>query len=377
VVHFTVVLHFTVVHCRQILPSGIAAHNNKHHERQGMSIVSPETGRVPSVAGPKNAARTWPEAMRGAIRRSDDLLRLLGLEAAVCDHDPAFPIFVPWEYASRIVPEEVHDPLLRQVLPSPQERATHAGFVADPVGDRTARAAGGLLQKYQGRALWVLTGVCPVHCRYCFRQHYDYAQQALAGTRFADRELAWLRAHTSLEEVIFSGGDPLVLDDAKLTRLVQELNSIAHLRRLRIHTRMPVMIPQRITGDLISALADSRLTVYFVMHINHAQEVDAAVEHALGQLIDAGFPVLNQAVLLAGVNDHADALVDLSQRLIDLRVLPYYLHQLDRVQGAAHFEVPIERGIALVAELRRRLPGYAVPRFVREEAGAASKTPLA
>jgi KamA family protein len=335
--------------------------------------------------------------MREAIRRTDDLLRLLQLEGVACDPDPSFPIFVPLEYAARIVPGDVHDPLLRQVLPSDQERLSNARFVSDPVGDQAARADGGLLQKYHGRALWVLTGVCPVHCRFCFRQHYDYSQQAAVSGRhmpaarqrtttptgsssaesFAERGLAWLRDHPSVEELIFSGGDPLSLEDDKLARLVTKLGQIGHLRRLRIHTRMPVMIPQRITSDLISALVASRMTVYFVVHINHAREVDAAVERGLGRLIDSGLPVLNQTVLLSGVNDNADALVALSQRLIDLRVLPYYLHQLDTVRGAAHFEVPIRRGRALVEELRRRLPGYAVPRYVREVAGAVAKTPIA
>ena len=344
-----------------------------------MSIVSAEAGRVPSM---DDETRTWQQAMQDAIRRTDDLLRLVGLESKAGLCDPSFPLFVPREFAARIVPGDARDPLLRQVLPTIDERTPGDGFVPDPVGDHAARTDGGLLQKYEGRALWVLTGVCPVHCRYCFRQHYDYRphsahQRRVLGEPFGARGLAWLRAQSSVEEVIFSGGDPLSLEDDKLDRLLQQLDAVSHLRRLRIHTRMPVMIPQRITADLISAFRKSRLTVFFVVHINHVQEIDAAVQRGLGKLIDAGIPVLNQAVLLAGVNDHPEALVSLSRRLIDLRVLPYYLHQLDRVKGATHFEVPVEEGRRLMRELRRRLPGYAVPRYVREVPGELNKRVLA
>ena len=181
----------------------------------------------------------------------------------------------------------------------------------------------------------------------------------------------------SIHEVILSGGDPLMLADATLGRLAEELSAIPQLRRLRIHTRLPVMIPQRVTNELISWIRGCRLSTVVVVQVNHPAEIDGNVASAFGRLVDAGIPVLNQSVLLRGVNDRADVLAELCERLVDLRVMPYYLHQLDAVAGAAHFEVPISTGIALVAELRARLPGYAVPRYVRESRGGVSKEILA
>jgi EF-P beta-lysylation protein EpmB len=222
----------------------------------------------------------------------------------------------------------------------------------------------------------VTTGACAVHCRYCFRRHYPYSEgpRSLAEWEPAIERLA---ADSSIDEVLLSGGDPLTLVDSWLARLAERLASIGHLRRLRIHTRLPIVIPERVCDELIAWLRGTRLTPIMVVHANHPAEISEEVAAALGRLVDAGVPVLNQAVLLSGVNDDADALAELCRRLVDLRVMPYYLHQLDRVAGAAHFEVPEATGRRLVAELRRRLPGYAVPRYVRETPGEASKTLLA
>jgi EF-P beta-lysylation protein EpmB len=224
--------------------------------------------------------------------------------------------------------------------------------------------------------LLITTGACAVHCRYCFRRHYPYSE----GPRSIDDwqpAIDRLAADPSIDEVLLSGGDPLTLVDEQLAELARRLAEIPHLRRLRIHTRLPIVIPQRVTSELLDWLSGTRLAPIMVVHANHPQEIDAATAGALTKLIDAGVPVLNQSVLLRGVNDHAEALIDLSRRLIDLRVMPYYLHQLDRVQGAAHFEVPISRGLELVAQMRAALPGYAVPRYVQEIAGDAHKRVLA
>jgi EF-P beta-lysylation protein EpmB len=261
------------------------------------------------------------------------------------------------------------------VLPIEAELNPVPGYHADPVADAAATVVPGLLKKYAGRALMITTGACAVHCRYCFRRHFPYAEapHSLEAWKPAFEALA---ADTSIHEVILSGGDPLMLADPLLAALAQRLANVQHIRRLRVHTRLPIMIPERVTTELIDWLRGTRLVPWMVVHANHAAELDRQVGEALAQLVDAGIPVLNQAVLLRGVNDAADVLAELCERLIELRVQPYYLHQFDRVAGAAHFEVPEAEGLRLMAELRRRLPGYAVPQYVRETPGAASKEPI-
>jgi EF-P beta-lysylation protein EpmB len=283
---------------------------------------------------------------------------------------------VPRGFIARMRPGDVGDPLLRQVLPLDGERILLPGFVADPVADRAAIRQPGLLQKYRGRALLVATGTCAVHCRYCFRRHfaYDDSPRSLDAWRPALDEIA---ADPSLHEVILSGGDPLSLVDGSLEALVEELATIDHLRRLRVHTRLPIMIPERVTDRLVALLCEHRWTPVVVVHSNHANELDSHVAGALAKLADAGIMLFNQAVLLAGVNDSVQAQAALSERLVELRVTPYYLHQLDPVAGAAHFEVPIAEGRRIIEELRRLLPGYAVPRYVQEVSGAPSKIVLA
>lgn len=320
---------------------------------------------------------TWQTAMKRAIRSSLQLRRRLGLpEQTSPQSETDFPTFVPLEYLGRIRPGDPNDPLLRQVLPvASEDEIDHPGYSADPVGDMGALVAGGLLHKYHGRTLVVTTGACGVHCRYCFRRQFPYSDAGSQQESYLPA-IKHLIADTSIDEVILSGGDPLTLADAKLDALIAQLEAIPHLRRLRFHTRMPVVIPQRVTDALVERLRKSRLTTWFVIHVNHANEIDDAVIAATSKLIDAGIPVLNQAVLLAGVNDDIDTLADLCLRLVNHRITPYYLHQLDRVTGAAHFEVPTETGLRLVAELTKRLPGYAVPTYVAERAGEASKTRL-
>lgn len=249
-----------------------------------------------------------------------------------------------------------------------------AGFSTDPVGDLAARQVPGLLHKYQGRALLLVTGGCAVHCRYCFRRFFPYSEAA--GPNTWQQALDAIAHDPSIEEVILSGGDPLVLPDEHLAELVHRLAEVEHVQRLRVHTRLPVVIPQRVTDELVAWLRGTRLTSVVVVHVNHPQELDEPTMASLRRLSAAGIPLLNQAVLLAGINDRVDVLAELSRKLIAAGVLPYYLHQLDRVAGAAHFEVPPAKGKRLVAELRRQLPGYLVPRYVREVAGAPYKVVL-
>jgi len=343
-----------------------------------MTILAAPTDSVRPNS--RAAEPTWHDELRHAIRDPAELCRLLRLppevaaEAALAAAD--FPLFVPRPYLARIKPGDPSDPLLRQVLPLGEERAEIPGFVIDPVDDAAAQLAPGLLQKYPGRALLITTGVCAIHCRYCFRRHYPYSA---APKSFAAWEpaLACIAADSSLAEVLLSGGDPLVLQDDVLARLAGRLADIPHVRRLRIHTRLPIVIPQRVCDDLLAWLTGTRLTPMVVVHANHPAELDGAVARALGRLVDAGIPVLNQSVLLRGVNDTADVLAELCERLADLRVIPYYLHQLDAVAGAAHFDVPESFGRLIIEQLQSRLPGYAVPRYVREVPGHSSKTGIA
>jgi L-lysine 2,3-aminomutase len=325
------------------------------------------------------APLSWQQAMKEAIRDAGELCELLDLPAdfaaAASQASQLFPLFVPRPFLARMRRGDPNDPLLRQVLPLLAETAPTEGFTLDPVGDASATVQPGLLHKYKGRVLMVTTGACAVHCRYCFRRHFPYEN----GPRSLDDwqpAIAEIEADDSIHEVILSGGDPLTLVDNLLARLAERLAEVPHLQRLRVHTRLPIMIPQRVNSALLDWLAGTRLTPIMVIHANHAAEIDDTVSSAIGRLVDAGIPLLNQAVLLRGVNDTATALAKLCERLVDLRVMPYYLHQLDRVAGAAHFEVPVERGRQLIAELRTRLPGYAVPRYVQEIAGAPHKMEL-
>jgi EF-P beta-lysylation protein EpmB len=318
--------------------------------------------------------------MKTAIRSGVELCRRLQLgpsfEPAARLAERVFPVFAPLGFVAKMRPADPGDPLLRQVLPLEEELFPRDGYSRDPVRDADARIEPGLLQKYHGRVLVIATGTCAIHCRYCFRREYPYHDVPAAEPRW-QAALARIWADPTIEEVILSGGDPLTISDDRLAGWAAELAAIHHVRRLRIHSRLPIVIPERITDSLLAWLGGTRLTPVFVIHANHPRELADDVAAALTRISQAGIPLLNQAVLLRGVNDDVTTLAALSRRLIDLRVMPYYLHQLDRVSGAAHFEVPVERGKQLVAQLRARLPGYAVPRYVQEIPGEASKFPLA
>jgi EF-P beta-lysylation protein EpmB len=286
-----------------------------------------------------------------------------------------FRLLAPRGYVALMERGNPHDPLLRQVLPLADELRDPPGFTSDPVGDRPALRTPGLLQKYQGRALLLVTGACAIHCRYCFRRHFPYGEDSALPDRAAGA-LGQLAMDRSVSEAIMSGGDPLLLDDGALADLVGKLAAIPHLRRLRLHTRLPVVLPSRITEALCTTLAASRLKPIVVVHANHARELGAASRRALGSLRDAGVLLLNQSVLLRGVNDCPDQLAELSETLFECGVLPYYLHLLDRVSGAAHFELDEAAATSLMDRLRARLPGYLVPRLVREVAGQPCKVPI-
>jgi len=344
--------------------------------------LEPTAGNSPRRHAPRDGefiAADWHTDLRTAIRDPRELCRVLNLSPEWAEQAVAatadFPLFVPRDFAARMRPGDPNDPLLRQVLPLAEESHTITNFSLDPVGDQAAELTPGLLRKYQGRALLVTTGVCAVHCRYCFRRHFPYGEAPHSLEQWQPA-LQMIAADDTISEVILSGGDPLALRDELLAELAARIAAIAHVRRLRVHTRLPVMIPQRVNEALLAWLTDSRLAPVMVIHANHANELTGEAAAAVRRLVQAGIPTLNQAVLLRGVNDSVAALAELSERLLDLGAVPYYLHQLDRVQGAAHFEVPIAEGLAIMEQLRARLPGYAVPRYVQETAGAAFKVPL-
>lgn len=321
----------------------------------------------------------WQTLWREAIRDPRELLTLLGLNAIASSISEAaarqFPLRVPRGFVARMRPGDPHDPLLRQVLPVLDEDRVAPGFGLDAVGDIAARRGSGVIHKYNGRALLIATGSCAVHCRYCFRRHYPYAEDSAAANGWRDA-VALIAADPSIHEVILSGGDPLSLADHKLAALSDALRGLPHLRRLRLHTRLPVVLPERVDAGLLAWLEQLPWPVTVVIHANHAREFDPTVDAAMARLRRAGTTLLNQAVLLRGVNDDVETLADLCERGFAAGVLPYYLHQLDRVAGAAHFEVEDATALALHAALHARLPGYLVPRLVREIPGQPGKTPL-
>lgn len=330
-------------------------------------------------ATPLAAPVRWQQRWREAIRDPRELLRQLGLDpVALGVSDEAaghFAVRVPQGFAARMRHGDRHDPLLRQVLPITDELKIVPGFSLDAVGDGAAKKATGVIQKYRGRALLVTTGSCAINCRYCFRRHFDYGTENAAREGWRDAVDA-IAQDPDIDEVILSGGDPLSLATHKLVELTQALRQIPHLRRLRIHSRLPVVLPERVDDELAQWLGSLPWPVAFVIHANHANEFDATVDAAMARLREAGATLLNQAVLLRGVNDSIEALQALSERSFAAGVLPYYLYQVDRVEGVAHFEVGDDTAKDLHAQLTARLSGYLVPKLVREISGDSSKRPV-
>ncbi len=318
----------------------------------------------------------WKKQLADAISSPAGLLQQLELEHLLTDRIEAgsnFRLRVPQAYVNKMKKGDPNDPLLLQVLPTLAENKLTGKL--DPVGDLNAMASSGLLHKYHGRALIITTAACAIHCRYCFRRHFPYSDALALSSQWPDT-LAYLKQHSDIHEVILSGGDPLVLDDSKLAALCCDLETIPHIKWLRIHTRLPVVLPSRINSSLLEWMQSSRFRITMVIHANHANELGTDEMLALESLQNINITLLNQSVLLRKINDNASSLVDLSHRLHDAGVIPYYLHLLDQVQGGLHFDVNREKACQIIDNMRDKLPGYLVPRLVIEEKGRSSKTAI-
>lgn len=323
--------------------------------------------------------KSWQEELSQLVRSPAELIARLNLDPALLPAAnkaaQAFPVRATESYLARITPGDPHDPLLRQILPLDAELTSPADYSRDPLHEHAANPVPGLVHKYAGRVLLVASGACAINCRYCFRRHFPYEANT-PGRQEWQAALDYIRADSSLDEVILSGGDPLAVSDKQFAWLLAQLDAIPHLSRLRIHSRLPIVLPSRISPEWLDILSASRLDKVLVIHANHPNELDESVRAALQRAAAIGVMLLNQSVLLAGVNDDAKVLADLSRALLKFGVLPYYLHLLDKVDGAAHFAVADDKAQAIKAQLLATLPGYLVPRLVRELAGAASKTPF-
>lgn len=316
----------------------------------------------------------WTSILKQNFRYVKDLADFLEISPEDRQHlleRPTFAIQVPFRLAQKMKKGTLDDPLTRQFLPLKEETIEAFGFVEHPVCDGAFQEEGKLLKKYEGRVLLLTTSACAMHCRYCFRQNYPYEKE-----KIFDKEIECIRKDSSIQEVLLSGGDPLSLPDYQLEKILAALSSISHVKRIRFHTRFLIGIPERITASFLHLLSQLPQTIYIVIHTNHPSEIDEEVIKALQLLRKNGCILLNQSVLLKGVNDDFNTLKALSEKLIDHGILPYYLHQIDQVKGTTHFFVPEQKGRELVQKLQAQLPGYAVPKYVREIPGHSSKTIL-
>ena len=325
------------------------------------------------------SSTTWQEQLATAVSHPSELLAILNLPrsllAGALSGDTEFKTRVPYSYISRMEPENSEDPLLKQVLPIGAECEDVSGYSMDPLAEQTSNPVDGVIHKYKGRLLLVISGACAINCRFCFRRHFPYGDNQLGGENW-QQAVDYIRSQPDIHEVILSGGDPLAASDKRLKTLVESLSEIPHLQTIRMHTRLPVVIPDRITREMLDWFTGTRLKPVMVIHCNHANEIDRSVQSALHKLKKAGVTLLNQTVLLKGINDNAEALSELSHALFQADVLPYYLHLLDKVKGAAHFDVPEHEAQSIMQELMARCPGYLIPRLVREVAGEPGKTPV-
>lgn len=326
----------------------------------------------------ENQPTIWQQQLAEGFSNIEELCRYLEIDSQqlpLLHQYKAFPLKVTRSYVDCMQKGNPDDPLLRQILPLQAELIESADYKADPVGDLAAITTPGVIHKYQGRVLLILTGACAIHCRYCFRRNFPYAELQVSKQKLT-AALSYIQDRSDISEVIFSGGDPLLLTDSKLKTLVEQIAQIPHIKRIRIHSRLPIVLPSRITPELLDLLKDSNKQIIMVVHCNHAHELSEAVNQACLQMSDIGICLLNQSVLLNGVNDNADTLCQLQESLFKIKILPYYLHMLDKVSGATHFAVSDEKAAKLLKNMRERLPGYLVPKLVREQAGAAFKIPI-
>ena len=323
--------------------------------------------------------RNWKKILQAASSSPQELLDKLNIEDPFLISRQAnkdFPLRIPPRFVNRINHNDPNDPLLKQIWPSIEEEDIQIGFTEDPLNEVNRQVSPGLLHKYHGRVLLVLTGACTIHCRYCFRRHFPYSNSSPSGADL-DKAVEYLHKESSITEVILSGGDPLSISDERLSDLVLRLAEIPHLKRLRIHTRFPVVVPERINDECLEWLTKTRLQFVIVLHINHANELDASVEQAMLRLRNHNIPLFNQSVLLKGINDSAQTLTELSETLFAYGIIPYYLHMLDPVTGASHFEVDASSAKLLMHEIQKILPSYLIPKLVREDSDTQHKTIIA
>ncbi len=320
---------------------------------------------------------SWQAQLAQAIRHPAELLEYVGLQTNAPGFSEKminqFPLRVPHAFADRMQTGNPDDPLLRQVFPYLGEERGDRAFINDPLHEADTIPVAGLLQKYHGRVLSITTGTCAIHCRYCFRRHFPYHDAAMTAKKLY-QSIDYIRADTSIKEVILSGGDPLILSDQHLLELCRVLAAIKHVKRIRFHSRIPVVLPARLSETLLTSLSRIGKPVLFVVHINHANEIDEAVSENIRLFWRFNIPVFNQSVLLKGVNDDCDTLINLSEALVENQIIPYYLHLLDPVAGAVHYDVPETIAKRLIKQMRARVGGYLVPRLVREETGQQAKT---
>ena len=325
---------------------------------------------------PLHFAKNWQQQLAAAFSNIDDLCRYLHLSLNDLPVSAAaaanFPLRVPLSFAACMQKGDPHDPLLRQVLPVKEELLAFPGFSNDPVGDLAAATQTGVLHKYHGRVLLINTGSCAINCRYCFRRNFPYADLQLS-KQAENGGIRYIEENPDITEVILSGGDPLLLSDARLTKLLQQLSAVKHVKRIRIHSRLPIVLPARITDEFINALAQSAKPIVLVVHCNHANEINPRVIAACQRLKNNGITLFNQSVLLQGVNDNVTVLCELSEQLFSHGIIPYYLHLLDKATGTGHFDVSEASAIALIKQVQAVLPGYLIPKLVKEQAGAMSK----